>query len=161
MEEQSLLKLLGNVIRSQRKEMKLSQESLAKKIDGKKDKSYICNIESGAKDIRLTSLDALASALGLRLWELMKIVDDVSAQPDALRNFLSFIKKAGCEIKEEELSVIERIKVNGSPPKDKDMYLLLWLLLKKISNKGVPEKFKVEISKADGEIIGKFTVHLD
>ncbi|GBF31828.1 hypothetical protein DCCM_0012 [Desulfocucumis palustris] len=91
----------------------------------------------------------------------MKIVDDVSAQPDALRNFLSFIKKAGCEIKEEELSVIERIKVNGSPPKDKDMYLLLWLLLKKISNKGVPEKFKVEISKADGEIIGKFTVHLD
>lgn len=54
----------GEIIKNRRKELKLSQESLAKKV-GKK-RPYISRIENG-EDIRLSNFALLANALGLSI----------------------------------------------------------------------------------------------
>ncbi len=54
----------GEIIKSRRKELHMSQESLAEKV-GKK-RPYISRIEKG-EDIRLSNFALLASALGLTI----------------------------------------------------------------------------------------------
>lgn len=54
----------GEIIKSRRKELKMSQEILAKKI-GKK-RPYISRIENG-EDIRLSNFALVAKALGLSI----------------------------------------------------------------------------------------------
>lgn len=54
----------GEIIKNRRKELQLSQESLAK-IVGKK-RTYISRIENG-EDIRLSNFALLANALGLSI----------------------------------------------------------------------------------------------
>lgn len=54
----------GEIIKSRRKELHMSQESLAEKV-GKK-RPYISRIENG-EDIRLSNFALLANALGLSI----------------------------------------------------------------------------------------------
>lgn len=54
----------GEIIKTRRKELHMSQESLAEKI-GKK-RPYISRIENG-EDIRLSNFSLLANALGLSI----------------------------------------------------------------------------------------------
>ena len=54
----------GEIIKNRRKELQMSQESLAKKV-GKK-RPYISRIENG-EDIRLSNFALLANALGLSI----------------------------------------------------------------------------------------------
>jgi ribosome-binding protein aMBF1 (putative translation factor) len=54
----------GEIIKNRRKELKMSQESLAQKI-GKK-RPYISRIENG-EDIRLSNFALVANALGLAI----------------------------------------------------------------------------------------------
>ncbi|MEP6260755.1 MAG: helix-turn-helix transcriptional regulator [Gillisia sp.] len=54
----------GEIIKNRRKELHMSQESLAKKV-GKK-RPYISRIENG-EDIRLSNFALLANALGLSI----------------------------------------------------------------------------------------------
>lgn len=54
----------GEIIKNRRKELNMSQESLAKKV-GKK-RPYISRIENG-EDIRLSNFALLANALGLSI----------------------------------------------------------------------------------------------
>lgn len=54
----------GEIIKNRRKELKLSQEALAK-IVGKK-RPYISRIENG-EDIRLSNFSLIANALGLTI----------------------------------------------------------------------------------------------
>lgn len=54
----------GDIIKNRRKELKMSQESLAQKV-GKK-RPYISRIENG-EDIRLSNFTLVANALGLAI----------------------------------------------------------------------------------------------
>lgn len=54
----------GEIIKSRRKQLRMSQESLAEKV-GKK-RPYISRIENG-EDIRLSNFALLANALGLSI----------------------------------------------------------------------------------------------
>lgn len=54
----------GEIIKNRRKELRMSQESLAEKV-GKK-RPYISRIENG-EDIRLSNFALLANALGLSI----------------------------------------------------------------------------------------------
>jgi len=54
----------GEIIRNRRKELKLSQNDLAKLIDKKR--PYISRIENG-EDIRLSNLQLIANALNLSI----------------------------------------------------------------------------------------------
>lgn len=54
----------GDIIKNRRKELKMSQESLAQKV-GKK-RPYISRIENG-EDIRLSNFALVANALGLAI----------------------------------------------------------------------------------------------
>ena len=60
--EQAFSFYFGEIIKSRRKELKMSQEHLAQKV-GKK-RPYISRVESG-EDIRLSNFALLAHALGL------------------------------------------------------------------------------------------------
>lgn len=62
--EEAFSYYFGEIIKDRRKELKLSQENLAKKV-GKK-RPYISRIENG-EDIRLSNFSLLASALGLSI----------------------------------------------------------------------------------------------
>ena len=59
----------GEIIRNQRKELKLSQEQLAHKLG--KQRPYISRIENG-EDIRLSNFAAVADALDLSIQVLAK-----------------------------------------------------------------------------------------
>lgn len=62
--EEAFSNFFGEVIKSRRKELKLSQENLAQMI-GKK-RPYISRIENG-EDIRLSNFALVARALGLSI----------------------------------------------------------------------------------------------
>lgn len=62
--EEAFSYYFGEIIRSRRKELHLSQEDLAEKV-GKK-RPYISRIENG-EDIRLSNFALLAKALGLSI----------------------------------------------------------------------------------------------
>ena len=62
--EEAFSYYFGEIIKSRRKELHLTQENLAKKV-GKK-RTYISRIENG-EDIRLSNFALLANALGLSI----------------------------------------------------------------------------------------------
>lgn len=62
--EEAFSYYFGEIIRSRRKELHMSQEELANKV-GKK-RPYISRIENG-EDIRLSNFALLANALGLSI----------------------------------------------------------------------------------------------
>ena len=62
--EEAFSVYFGEIIRSRRKELKMSQEDLAQRI-GKK-RPYISRIESG-EDIRISNFALVANALGLSI----------------------------------------------------------------------------------------------
>lgn len=62
--EEAFSYYFGEIIRSRRKELHMSQEDLANKV-GKK-RPYISRIENG-EDIRLSNFALLANALGLSI----------------------------------------------------------------------------------------------
>lgn len=62
--EEAFSNYFGKILRSRRKQLKLSQEELALKIG--KHRPYISRIENG-EDIRISNLLLLSEALGLRL----------------------------------------------------------------------------------------------
>ena len=55
----------GEMLKDKRKELKMTQEVLAQKVDLKR--SYIAKIEKGETDLQISSLIRLANALGLKL----------------------------------------------------------------------------------------------
>ena len=59
----------GEIIKSRRKELKMSQEQLAVKLG--KQRPYISRIENG-EDIRLSNFAAVADALGLSIQIMAK-----------------------------------------------------------------------------------------
>lgn len=62
--EEAFSYYFGEIIKSRRKELHLSQENLAEKI-GKK-RPYVSRVENG-EDIRLSNFALLANALGLSI----------------------------------------------------------------------------------------------
>jgi ribosome-binding protein aMBF1 (putative translation factor) len=65
MEREASAWFYGEILRERRKELKMSQATLAEKIGGKQ--AYIARIEKGEVDIQLSSLLRIAGALGLNL----------------------------------------------------------------------------------------------
>lgn len=55
----------GEVIRDRRRELKMTQEQLAQKINVPR--PYISNVERGKSDVQLSSFIRITSALGLQL----------------------------------------------------------------------------------------------
>ena len=64
-EKEAIAYYYGEILRDKRKELKLTQESLAEKVGLKR--SYIAKIEKGETDLQISSLVRLANALGLKL----------------------------------------------------------------------------------------------
>ncbi len=63
-----LLRAFGETVRKRRKELGISQEELAFRAD--LNRSYIADIERGARNIALTNIGKLAKALGVEIREL-------------------------------------------------------------------------------------------
>lgn len=63
-EKEAIAYYYGEILRDKRKELKLTQESLAEKVGLKR--SYIAKIEKGETDLQISSLVRLANALGLK-----------------------------------------------------------------------------------------------
>lgn len=160
MDEEHLLKLLGAKIKKTRESMGLSQEDLAKKMDNKH-KSSISNIENGKGNPTIDSLIAVAGALGVEIWDLLRPDFEEDPWPAALQDFQKFIDGPGCRIRPEEMQFLKHLQIKGSPPRDKETYLLFWLLLRWSADKNLPDFLKLEVSKINGDIIGKFTVHME
>lgn len=156
---EELLKHIGANIRKNRERLGLSQDDLAKKIDNKH-KSFISNIENGRGNPTIDSLLAVAGPLGIEVWELLRPSLEDKAWP-ALEEFLQYIGSTGYKISPEENHFLTHLHINGSPPRDKETYLLFWLLLRWIADKNLPNFFKLEVSKVDGDIVGTFKVHME
>lgn len=69
-EENDILKRLGNRIRKIRKERNLSQERLA--LICELDRTYIGGIERGERNVAIINIEIIARALNVTLSELMK-----------------------------------------------------------------------------------------
>jgi transcriptional regulator with XRE-family HTH domain len=65
--------LLGSALRKRRKALNLSQEELAGRLC--LERGYISMIETGRKTPSLETLQALCSALEIKVYELLKEVD--------------------------------------------------------------------------------------
>ncbi|MBS5795401.1 MAG: helix-turn-helix domain-containing protein [Dysgonomonas mossii] len=63
-EKEAIAHYYGEILKDKRKELKLTQESLAEKVGLKR--SYIAKIEKGETDLQISSLVRLANALGLK-----------------------------------------------------------------------------------------------
>ncbi|MFT4221469.1 helix-turn-helix domain-containing protein [Dysgonomonas sp.] len=63
-EKEAIAYYYGEILKEKRKELKLTQESLAEKVGLKR--SYIAKIEKGETDLQISSLVRLANALGLK-----------------------------------------------------------------------------------------------
>lgn len=70
MDKDSLLKMLGEKVRSRRTELNISQEELAFKCGF--DRTYISLVERGKRNISLLNLCKLSNALEIDLSELIK-----------------------------------------------------------------------------------------
>lgn len=156
---EELLKHIGANIRKIRERLGLSQVDLAKKID-KKHKSSISNIEKGRGNPTIESLLAVAGALGVEVWELLRpSLEDKEWL--AMEDFFQYIGSTGCKISPEDHHFLKHLQIKGSPPMDKETYLLFWLLLRWVTDKNLPNFFKLEVSKVDGDIVGTFKVHME
>ncbi len=66
--ESAIKSLVGHRIRSIRKSLRMSQESLALKSD--LDRTYVTSIENGKRNVSIVNLERLSNALGYSLKEL-------------------------------------------------------------------------------------------
>ncbi len=64
---------LGSALKRRRKALNLSQEELAGKLH--LERGYISMIETGRKTPSLETLESICSALGIKIYELLKEVD--------------------------------------------------------------------------------------
>lgn len=62
---QALTWYYGNLIRSRRKELKLTQREVAEKIG--REQTYIARVEKGKTDLQLSSFFRIAAVLGIQL----------------------------------------------------------------------------------------------
>ena len=155
---EELLKHIGANIRKIRERLEISQGDLAKKIG--KHKPFISKIENGKINVTIESMLAVAGALGVEVWELLKFdLEDKTWL--AMEESLQYIGSTGCKISPEEHHFLTHLQIKGSPPRDKETYLLFWLLLRWVTGKDLPNLIKLEVSKVDGDIVGTFKVHME
>ncbi|GAB6179929.1 hypothetical protein JCM14036_12480 [Desulfotomaculum defluvii] len=133
MEDDQILQLLATRIREKRLELGLTQEELANRLD--KSKADISNLENAKMaNPTIRSISAVARALGLELWELLKPEnDDIHDYPEALEDLLSAFREKNIKIREEEIKVLEKVRIKGKIPEVKEVYLLFWLLQRGLS----------------------------
>lgn len=155
---EELLKHIGANIKKLRESLGLTQDELASKTT--KNKSSISTLENGRGNPALISLCDVAEALGVGVWELFRPSDEERDYPAALLDFQQYMNSTGSKVRQEEMQFLQQLQIGGSPPRDKEAYLLFWLLLKWVTDKDLPEFFKLEVSKVDGDIVGTFKVHV-
>lgn len=68
---------VGPIILSKRTELQLSQEDLA--LMSGLHRTYISDVERGARNISLNTLCVLAKAIGLEPWEVLKMAQQLGA----------------------------------------------------------------------------------
>jgi ribosome-binding protein aMBF1 (putative translation factor) len=64
-EEKALAQYYGEILKDRRKELKLTQKTVAERIG--KERSYITRIEQGKTDMQLSSFLRISNALGLHI----------------------------------------------------------------------------------------------
>lgn len=134
MSEAEFLKLLGKRIREKRIELGFTQEELAARVN--KSKSAISNLERGKlNNPTFKNIYSIAQALNVQVWELFKPKDLGTPEPnDSLKVFLKHLEKHNLTITEDELRLLENFKLKGKEPASTDIYILLWLIYRAISN---------------------------
>lgn len=70
----TLQKRFGRTIRRLREEAGYSQEAFADRA--KVHRTYMGTVERGETNLTLENIEKLASALGLKMWQLLKQMDD-------------------------------------------------------------------------------------
>lgn len=167
MDEEQLLKIIGPRVKKRRAELGLTQEALAKRIDSKKERGTISDWENArVKNPTLKNICAMAGALELEVWDLIAPVQDGGGgegEPPAaaILELEQLLMGAGAKVRPEELKFLESVRIKGSPLRDRESYLLLWLILRWVADKRLSDFFELELSGAGGDITGKFTIHLE
>lgn len=67
-----IYKRIGNNIRSKRKELSLTQETLAMKVIPKLDRSKISDMENGKEDFTFSTLLRICAALNVNVEDIVK-----------------------------------------------------------------------------------------
>lgn len=95
MEKKTILRKFAKRIRELRKIKKMSQEQLAEKAD--LHPTFIGNLERAEKNPTLTSLEKIARAFNISLFELLAFPDDkkiVDAKVNDIDKLIEFVKDA-------------------------------------------------------------------
>ena len=77
---QRLLRTFGATIKQRREELGISQEELADRAG--LHRTYVSDIERGARNVALANIVSLAAALDLKPSTLLKSLDSVSGVPE-------------------------------------------------------------------------------
>jgi transcriptional regulator with XRE-family HTH domain len=75
--------IIGWNLRHLRVEKGLSQERLA--LEAGIDRAYVGRIERGSENVTITTLEAVANVLGVRVSALFRDIDPNAAAPDKLK----------------------------------------------------------------------------
>jgi transcriptional regulator with XRE-family HTH domain len=70
---------LGNVIRTERLRLDLSQAQFAARC--KLHRSYVAAVERGESNISIQNVVRIASALNMRVWKLIRVAEESTANP--------------------------------------------------------------------------------
>ena len=73
MSDAALLKNFGKVVRSRRIALKISQETLAERAD--LHRTYISDVERGARNVSLLNILAISSALDLKPVDFFRLLE--------------------------------------------------------------------------------------
>ena len=143
MEYEQFLKLIGLRIREKREGMGFSQEELANKIDDKKTKAFISNLENGKSQPNVKNIYAVAKTLGMDVWELMVPDESIEKNENYPKALQQFIDSIDIKIGQEEINFLQHIKIKGKSPQVKEVYLLFWLLQRGLSKEELNKFFDV------------------
>lgn len=154
-----LQKLIGARIKRARESSGITQEDLARRL--LKHKSYLSKVENGRANPTIGSLIAIAEALGIEVWELLRQEVAEDTVPGALKDLQNHLEDTGCKITAGELNFLKQLSIRGDPPKNREAYLLFWLLLRWVVGRNLPESFRLELSKTNGDLVGTFKIHME
>ena len=139
-----ILSIIASRIREKRIELGITQEDLAGRID--KNKSYISSLEnSKSPNPTIENLSAIANALGMEVWELLKPNEVSSHQglkSKSLQEFIAKLDEKKIDVKPEELRLLENLRIKGESPGATEVYLLFWILYRAITKDGMDKLFE-------------------
>lgn len=132
MDAANIKKLIGQRVRNERMRKKLTQEKLGEKFAPAKTKHYISRLEHGKANPTLEVLIALAQALDIKLWDLVRPEGAVleSRKEYYSPTLTEFVKESGLNLTRQEIHLLHEIIKNSHVPGDARTYRFLIALFR-------------------------------